>query len=727
MTSLDNALGLGLTPVELKPPSVRWVDVARRWPIVATVTTLAILGSAAWLYVARPIYQSASVLVTSPSDGTHVRSIEASNPLSEMLDKNYDLSIETHLSLLKEGDLQTYVAKKVGGVVDTNKGDAADTVPIIVNGGKYKVKFENPTDTELIQVTAQGPDARTAAMIAQTYSTSYVKQVHDMQIKDFRDAEARAKASMLQATAQLETNEKALERLRSQHDLTDIDQTLQGQMADYTALKTKRDTVAADLSAAKHQAEVARQQLNSLPAVNSTVLDVNGDQSVALLMQQLRQKQIDRLALLKTYRPTTNIIKNADAQIAMLQNQIDQAKKEAKTRNERENPSWVAARQNLFQLQVAQRGLESQMTQIQQALNQSQARLHQFPEWQLQYGVAQRQVDLSKDGVVSLRKVLDDLALRQQTRPDLIRVVQAADVPTDPVAPNKTLTLALGGILGLMMGLFVAAGTAARNRYFLNAYDASNSLGLRLLGRAPVLPSGGGAAVLDEFGMEALRSVGANLRILCDSYDARTIVLAPVVHDRRADWIAASLANLTAAAEGRAVLIDTNAAEPWLTTHYGLIDKPGLSDVLLGHVPFEEVAYPVGPSGLEVVPIGTQRSALSDLLGSSAMGKLMGHLRERDVITILSTSGRFGEMAVPAAFADAMVMVVDPTVDDRELISTTLNAFTAANARVVGMVDSSGLPTKVLPEVAAPRYSVMRAPSAIGSTTLLPNRSEENV
>jgi chain length determinant protein (polysaccharide antigen chain regulator) len=45
------------------------------------------------------------------------------------------------------------------------------------------------------------------------------------------------------------------------------------------------------------------------------------------------------------------------------------------------------------------------------------------------------------------------------------RTIQAADLPTKPVSPKKGLVLAVAGVLGLMLGVFIALiRRAVKNR-----------------------------------------------------------------------------------------------------------------------------------------------------------------------------------------------------------------------------------------------------------------------
>lgn len=76
---------------------------------------------------------------------------------------------------------------------------------------------------------------------------------------------------------------------------------------------------------------------------------------------------------------------------------------------------------------------------------------------------------------------------KEYTDADKVSVISKAEVPTIPVSPNKKINLALGGILGLLIGICLSLLSQLFNRTVKSIDYVTDSLNIPILGSIPIM------------------------------------------------------------------------------------------------------------------------------------------------------------------------------------------------------------------------------------------------
>ena len=75
----------------------------------------------------------------------------------------------------------------------------------------------------------------------------------------------------------------------------------------------------------------------------------------------------------------------------------------------------------------------------------------------------------------------------EYTDADKVSVISEAETPKNPVSPNKTVNLAIGGILGLIIGVGLALLSQLFNRTIKSTDFVTENLGISILGQIPIM------------------------------------------------------------------------------------------------------------------------------------------------------------------------------------------------------------------------------------------------
>jgi capsular exopolysaccharide synthesis family protein len=186
---------------------------------------------------------------------------------------------------------------------------------------------------------------------------------------------------------------------------------------------------------------------------------------------------------------------------------------------------------------------------------------------------------------------------------------------------------------------------------------------------------------------EQYRSLRTRLAHTEGAGGLRTILITSPQKGEGKSVTAANLA-LTMAQElqRRVVLVEADLRKPSLQHLFGLPPGPGLSEYLTGAAELKDAMRFVPDHNLTLLPAGATPINPAELLGSTAMRRLLDHLRTRFDRVILDTPPvlPLADVAILAPLVDGSLMVVRAGFTPKPAIENALRAFDAS--RLLGVV-----------------------------------------
>jgi len=173
----------------------------------------------------------------------------------------------------------------------------------------------------------------------------------------------------------------------------------------------------------------------------------------------------------------------------------------------------------------------------------------------------------------------------------------------------------------------------------------------------------------------------------------RTVLITSPQKGEGKSVTAANLA-LTMAQElqRRVILVEADLRKPSLQNLFGLPPGPGLAEYLSGAVELKDVMRFLPDHNLTVIHAGSAPTNPAELLGSTAMRRLLDQLRTRYDRVLLDTPPvlPLADVAVLAPLVDGTLMVVRAGVTPKPAIENALRAFDSS--RLLGVVlNESGM------------------------------------
>ena len=177
---------------------------------------------------------------------------------------------------------------------------------------------------------------------------------------------------------------------------------------------------------------------------------------------------------------------------------------------------------------------------------------------------------------------------------------------------------------------------------------------------------------------------------ITQSENGRTVRAIAITSPAKGDGKSVNAANLalTMAQEfqRRVVLVDADLRHPRAHHLLGLTEGVGLAEVLKGELELDAALVTLPDHNLTVLPAGVPPAHPAELLGSTAMRRVIDALRQRfDRIVIdMPPAAPLADAQILSPLIDGVVVIVRAGVTPRPAIERTLAGFD--RAKVLGLV-----------------------------------------
>ena len=270
--------------------------------------------------------------------------------------------------------------------------------------------------------------------------------------------------------------------------------------------------------------------------------------------------------------------------------------------------------------------------------------------------------------------------------------VVTAEVPRIAIAPNVRRTMALGLIIGLSLGVAVMILVQTVDTRIRDARALWKLTRTPMLAAIPPVRRSRSSALVvrDEPGGpvgEAYRTLRTNLRFL-EQPNHHSLVVASAAEHRRAPSAAANLAWALADVGQRVVLVDADLRHPSIAALLGVPNDPGLSSVLAGHLDLVGSLVTTNHATLTVLPAGPPSAQPSELIGSLALGRVLGRLESQfdHVVIAAPPVLTYSDAAVLASHAQRTLVTVVGGRTRTTQLSAALGRLEQAGVTTTGIV-----------------------------------------
>jgi uncharacterized protein involved in exopolysaccharide biosynthesis len=302
---------------------------------------------------------------------------------------------------------------------------------------------------------------------------------HDPQAQKFFEEQAGELQKRLYAS------EEALREFEVSHGITDLEDQKQALVDRISDLRIQGQHTAAQLAAAHQQVAELEAQFRATPQrIPQEVRSVQ-DLALSQLKPQVMQLKTQRAELLTRYQPTSERIKEIDAQLAAAEKILskeDHLVVQEKSTNL--NPVWVTVSQNLDSARTNEAALTASQNAIAQELKQASEDLTTMVNDGVALQRLQRKVQTDQEAYLSYVRKGEEARTAQGLNLSKILNVSVAQPPLEPdrpVFPIVWLNLIAGLVLGAGVGLGAAYWEEERDPKIYSAAAIADACGLNTI------------------------------------------------------------------------------------------------------------------------------------------------------------------------------------------------------------------------------------------------------
>jgi tyrosine-protein kinase Etk/Wzc len=325
--------------------------------------------------------------------------------------------------------------------------------------------------------------------------------------------------------------------------------------------------------------------------------------------------------------------------------------------------------------------------------------LMSYPGKESQIAQLQLEASILEDTYRYLLAQFQQARMQEMTITPYVVILDGAS-PSFAIGTNLRQKILLGIMVGLLLGLGAAFFLEYLDQTIKSVADIERSVGTPVLGRIPLESKLTGAngrrgqiVVLsqldqDDPAVEAFRALRTNVTFVGAERPVQFITLTSPGPGEGKSTTAVNLALVLAQGGSKTLLIDGDLRRSQVHRAFGLVQEPGLTDVLIGEAGLREATRPEVVANLDVLPSGQSPPNPAELLGSDAMRRMVSDLRRDYEYIVMDTppSLPVTDAAVVASVSDATILVLRSGETEESAAQRAVEQLRQVRARIAGAV-----------------------------------------
>jgi succinoglycan biosynthesis transport protein ExoP len=322
-----------------------------------------------------------------------------------------------------------------------------------------------------------------------------------------------------------------------------------------------------------------------------------------------------------------------------------------------------------------------------------------------EYQALKREADADKTLYEELVRKIKEAGINAGFQNSAIRIADPARPALKPAFPDITLNVLLAFLFSALLAISAAVVSDLLDKTIRDPEQVSRTLRTEVIGSLPLMKNRqrtsspnfragfkNGVAIEGELDLTGFHESVRTLRnsILLGSFDRqyRSLLVTSAAPGDGKTTTAANLATAHAEQGKRTLLIDGDLRRPSVHRNFNLPSVVGLSNVLLGEIPWRDAVVKVeGLEDLHILAAGPPSRRASDLIGRGLSEVLEEASSEYDLVVIDAPPLLgFAEPLQMATAVDGVIVVARAGQTSRKAVASVLATLTRLRAKVVGLV-----------------------------------------
>ena len=690
-----------------------WHTVVKRRKLILTVLLITLCAVALWSFIAKPTYKASVTIKIEPA----IPKILSFDEMARIGTRDEEF-YQTQYKLLTSRTLAKRVVKRLNladnpefnrkvitlnpialikGLMGEKLGET-DVSERAVSVFLSSLEIKPIKNTQLVKISFISHNPKLSAQVANAIAEEFINWSLESKYIAATRVSSFLRTQIEKLKKEIAEKEKELQKYSGKKEILGL-----GERENIILQKL------ADLNIAYTNAQVDR---ITKEAYYNKVKNASADSIPEVLKNPLIQElKAEYARLEREYSQKSKLYKKNWPGMIQLRSEL----KKAKERLDTEIRNVVAQVKNSARTEYLA-ALERERN-LKRMLDEQKKKTVTLNLNSIEYNNLKSEVENKRALLASLLKKADETNVSAEIK-DLktsnIWIIDRAEVPKNVYRPNKKINLALGFILGLLLGIGGAFLLESMKNTIDNSDDVAKYLRLPTLGVIPSFEIMGDAknypkkpmkgrliSVKGEENLyklshyhpesiiaEAYKSLRTSLLLLANGEFSKTIMITSTQPGEGKSTVAMNLSIALAQSARRTLLIDSDLRNQKISHIFRTGKMLGLSNFLRGQAEPTKITYKTDIPNLYLIPAGTFSRNASELLDSIKLNKLLeSYIGYFDKIILDSPPLiPVADAVILGSKVDKIVIVVLAEDTPRELILKAKEKLLPMRDKVLGVV-----------------------------------------
>ncbi len=696
-----------------------WLILRRRWVpaliVMGSVTTLTALIT----FLQKPVYEAEGKVllkkdsgISSALDSSKLGSLgelagigEKSNPIS------------TESEIIKSAPI-------VRSVIQTLHLKDDDGKILKVEDFLKKLTISNAKETDIIKIAYKSTDAKEATdVVNQLINVYRANNVQRMRVQA-TTARKFIETQLPGAEQNLQRYESAVREFKERSKVVSLPDEAKVAIEGNGELQKQLTEAEGLLASAESRSQTLQRKVGLPP---KQALDVNAlSQSSAVQKALTELQDVQRtLATAKTeLQPNHPRVLDLEERQAALQGILKSQVGQVIGSSLVETPTLQSLQASqtkqgltdaLVKTEVERLGIQNQVNLLRETQGVYRERMTLMPRLEQRQSELQRKMGVAKATFEGLMKSLQQFKISENQNVGNVLPIETAVLPEKPISPKILLNLAIGTVMGLLLGVGTALLLEALDNSVKTVKEAEALFNMTVLGKIPLLE---GEEKIDRKSLErarprlpvrdnprsviseAYRMLQANLKFLSSDSPPRVMVMTSSVPQEGKSTTTANLALALAEMGHRVLVVDADLRRPSQHQIWELPNSVGLTNILVEPGKWFSVVRSENEQ-LDIITAGVIPPNPVRLIDSHRMVSLIKEWRDVYDFVLIDTPplAVASDALILAQMTDGVLMVARPGVltsasaeSSREALSKISGQDSEKRANLLGLVLNGVIP-----------------------------------
>ena len=680
----------------------------KRMVLFISIVLAVVVVTGVYLIFATPIYEASVTIKVDPTSQSSVGDL-----FSSSLTGSSGSNISTEVELIKSRTNIEEIIEVLGLVDRVYSEDTKarllsegysdrDLVASLTRSISSMITVSPVKDTRIVRVSVQNKDPVLARDIANTLAEVYNTKLAELSKRDLTRKREFIEAQIPLLESDLNEATDKIKQFKEETGIYVLDKHADQLFQMLSNYDKQHNELMISAEEKKAEIETYQSMLDDFDSIDSKsikALWVQTSESFSVnpvltsLRQSLATLQVELASLEEQYPKTDPRVRSKITEISKTESLIaEQIQNEfiVSGQGMTLNPAYQQIITGVISSEAGFQILQASIQAVGLLRDQYQSELRNLPAKEQQLLDLERQIAVKESLYTLLLERLEEAKISEAAVVGNAAIVDPATVPQSPVKPNKKLSLAIGGVLGIFLGMLMVFLAEYLDKTLKTEEEIERFSRQPIIGRIPSIEGTSEEMYVEKNptapSSESIKLAASNLSFTMG--EGKTVAVTSVLPTEGKSFVIANIAYSMANSGQRVVLLDLDLRRPRVEKilKAGKRTK-GAVDVIMGTASIDDVVENYAEN-MDFIGVGIIPPNPTIVLSSKRIDTLLSELKQRydRVLIDMPPAVVTSDVSLVGNKLDGIVLVVRPGKAIKDGLRIVVENLKTVGVKILGVI-----------------------------------------